>query len=129
MSEEHDHDIDGWEREYPYYTAEVLEKIDNGKGYWNYLNVAVFEHTSKDEKHQIGEPYKRNYSSFYNTFFHVRKGDRHFALYSPDYTSTRIMEITPGVGWADIGGEDRNSCGFCPTGYYVPSDPQAGVRG
>ena len=30
------------------------------------------------------------------------------------------MEIQPGQGFKDIGGEEPHSLGFCPTDYYVP---------
>lgn len=112
---------EGYRKEYPIFTAKEVGKIDNGKGYWNYLNVGVFQQDSKDEEpKQIGE-YKRNYSTLYRTFSATRKGDKYYALYSPDYTGTRVLEITPGVGIKDIGGEERDSSGFCPTELYIPT--------
>lgn len=111
---------DGWAKEYPHFTAKVIEKISNGQGYWNYLDIGVFQQdASGQEPYQIGQ-YRRNYSAFYNTFSATRKGDKFYALYSPYYTGTRVLEITPGVGIKDIGGEEKDSDGFCPTELYIP---------
>lgn len=94
------------------YSARVIDTIDNGKGYWQYLLVGVFEGDKK-----IGE-YKRNYSCFYNTFHPFQAIDGSWlALYSRDYTSTRVMALP---SCEDLGGEDRNAVGFCPVDYMVP---------
>ena len=98
------------------YIAKVLNEIDNGANYWKYLNVGVFKVEEKVEE-QIGE-YKRNYYSLYNTFYHFQKDGKDFALYSPDYTVTRIMELP---SCKDIGGEEPGAGGFCPTDYFVPT--------
>jgi hypothetical protein len=98
------------------YIVKVLNEIDNGKNYWKYLNVGVFKIENNAEE-QIGE-YKRNYSSLYNTFCHFQKDGKDFALYSPDYTVTRIMELP---SCKDIGGEEPGAGGFCPTDYFVPT--------
>lgn len=94
-----------------YYYKET--KIDKGKGYWNYLLIEIF--TSEDNK-KIGE-YTRNYSSMFNTFVPFTKDGKDYALYSPDYTSTRIMSLPD---CRDLGGEERNTYGFCPVDYYIP---------
>jgi hypothetical protein len=120
MSTENTKDSDGYTIEYPKFTSKTLNKIDNGKGFCNYLNIGVFQQDGPEaEPVQIGE-YKRNYSTAYQTFAPFRKNGRTFALYSPDYTSTRLLEIFPGIGIKDIGGEERKSNGFCPTELYVP---------
>ena len=98
------------------YVAKVLSEIDNGANYWKYLNVGVFKIENEVEE-QIGE-YKRNYHNLFNTFFHFQKDGKDFALYSPDYTVTRIMELP---SCKDIGGEEPNAEGFCPTDYFVPT--------
>lgn len=94
------------------YTARVLEKVPTKPGCWEYEKIGIFR-----EGVQIGE-YVRNYSSFMDTFHHFRLNGKDLALYSPDYTSTRLMELP---SCKDIGGEPRDGNGFCPTGYYVPS--------
>jgi hypothetical protein len=99
------------------YFAQVIEEIDNGKGHWNYQKIGIFEIIDREEN-KIGE-YIRNYSSFYNTFFAFQHANGNwYALYSPNYTTTRIMEL-PSCN--DIGGEENNANGFCPTDYYVPN--------
>ena len=67
---------------------------------------------------KIGE-YLRNYSSFYNTFHPFVQNGKEYALYSKDYTATRVMELP---SCQDIAGEDRNSFGFCPIDFYVPDE-------
>jgi hypothetical protein len=44
---------------------------------------------------------------------------RWFALYSPDYPATRVMELP---SCKDLGGEEPLSHGFCPIDYYIPYD-------
>lgn len=106
------------------YFAKALNKIEydprerNGVkvAVWNGLKVGVFKVENEIEE-PIGE-YERNYPSFFNTFFHFRKDGKDFALYSPNYSVTRIMELP---SCRDIGGEEPNSYGFCPTDYFVPT--------
>lgn len=98
------------------YIAKVLNEIDNGENYWKRLNVGVFK-IENDVEEQIGE-YKRNYHNLFNTFYHFQKDGKDFALYSPDYTVTRIMELP---SCRDIGGEEPSVGGFCPTDYFVPT--------
>lgn len=100
----------------PKYWAEVLESLKNAPGTWDSLKVGVF--TQKDGiKHQVTE-YKRNYSSLSNTFCWFTKDGKDYALYSPDYTATRLMSLPDGK---DIGGELPDGHGFCPTDFHVPS--------
>lgn len=100
---------------FPVYSAEVIEKIDKKEGFGR-LKVGVFKVDKDGKKEQVGE-YERNYSSLFNTFYHFRKNEKDYALYSRDYTSTRVMEL-PSCN--DIGGEERDGCGFCPVDLYVP---------
>lgn len=64
--------------------------------------------------------YIRNYPEFSVQTFHPfkHKGEW-YALYSKDYTCTRVAKLTPN-GMVDWCGEEPNSGGFCPTDYYVP---------
>lgn len=103
------------------YIARVDEIIDNGDGYWKTLVIGVWEEVAGDSEHlstlnKIGE-YKRNYPEFFNTFFPFVQNGEWFALYSPEYTCTRIMRLPECV---DIGGEDPYPLGFCPVDYCVP---------
>lgn len=103
------------EQTYPHWTAEVLEKKDEGFGRYK---MGVTEHYEDGTSKVIGT-YDRNYSPM-RTFFPFRKGEKILALYSTDYTATRVMEITPGEGIKDLGGEKRETWGFCPVEFYVP---------
>jgi hypothetical protein len=93
------------------YTAKIIEKIDNGKGFWNFVVVGIFDEFGK----QIGQ-YQRNYGSA-GPFFPFKQDGEWFALYSKDYTATRVMRLP---SCEDIGGEEHDSHGFCPVEYYVP---------
>src|SRR5260370_39406828 len=92
--------------EHPYYTARPVKTIDNGPAWDSYV-IGVFEHSADGSESQIGS-YQRNYE-FLETFWWFRRGSRHFALFSPEYTTTRVMEIFPGEGLRDIGGEEPSS--------------------
>lgn len=94
------------------YSAKVIENL-NPSG-WEKLRVGVF----KGEE-QIGE-YERNYSLM-STFHPFQKDSKWYALYSPSYTSTRVMELP---SCKDLGGEESTSGGFCPVEYYVPQDSE-----
>jgi hypothetical protein len=98
------------------YCAEVIAKVENRPGTWNSIRVGVFR-SEAEKKEQVGE-YVRNYPSLFETFCQFSKGGRDFALCSPDYTGTRIMELP---SCKDIGGEERQAGGFCPVEYYVPT--------
>jgi hypothetical protein len=97
------------------YTAKVLERIPDRPDAWNTLKVGVFR-VDGEKEGQIGE-YARNYGSLFRTFFHCKYNDKDYALYSPDYTVTRVMELP---SCKDIGGEEPHSFGFCPVDYNVP---------
>jgi hypothetical protein len=60
--------------------------------------------------------YDRNYAML-QTFEPFRQGDRHFALIAPKYTATSVMDLDSGE---IIAGEEPDSWGFCPVGFYVP---------
>ena len=60
--------------------------------------------------------YARNYAML-QTFEPFRQGGRHYALVSPDYTGTSILDLESGE---ILGGEEPSSFGFCPVGFYVP---------
>lgn len=100
------------------YHAKVIEKIETGPNTWKCLRIGIFKEERGKDPVQIGS-YVRKYSSFFNTFFPFRhENGKWYALYSADYTTTRIMEL-PSCN--DIGGEEGDANGFCPTGFYVPN--------
>lgn len=97
------------------YEARVLEEITSGAG-WPQLRVGVFRcHGTEPE--QVGE-YHRNFPTLLRTFAPFRSGDVDLALYSPDYTCTRLLALP---ACRDIGGEEPAAGGFCPVDYFVPS--------
>lgn len=77
---------------------------------WKKVHVEVYE-----QERKVGE-YDRNYAML-QTFEPFRQGDRDYALISPDYTATSVMDLATGE---IIAGEEPNSYGFCPVGFYVP---------
>lgn len=100
------------------YFAKVLEKQPTKPGCWDYLRVGVFEEGERPDvpAKQVGE-YRRNYSSLFRTFYPFQQNGKWYALYSKDYTSTRVMSLPD---CTDLGGEERAAHGFCPVEYYVP---------
>ncbi len=94
--------------------------IDRAPDSWDCLLVEVL---------LDGDPvgsYRRNYGCLFDTFVPFVAGEQVLALYSPDYTATRLMRLPECV---DIGGEEPDGMGFCPTGYVAPYDPAKGLMG
>jgi hypothetical protein len=60
--------------------------------------------------------YDRNYAML-RTFEPFRQGDRDYALISPNYTATSVMDLENGE---IIAREEPSPGGFCPVGFYVP---------
>lgn len=90
------------------------ESIQNRPGTWNSTKVSIF----RDDK-LIGE-YLRNYSSYGDkTFYPFKVNNEWYALYSANYTATRIMKLHEDriEDWC---GEESHANGFCPTEIYVP---------
>lgn len=98
------------------YFARVLGEVHYQPGAWKGARVGVFRRGAEGGEEQVGE-YERNYPSLLRTFTHFRAGGRDLALYSPDYTATRLMELP---SCRDIGGEEPSSGGFCPADFFVP---------
>ena len=89
------------------------EEIDNSPRGWNYVRVVILDGDGRE----IGE-YVRSYPSFAEATFHpFFLHDRWWALYSKDYTATRVITLPECEDWC---GEEEGAGGFCPTGYYVP---------
>lgn len=94
--------------------------IPSRPGCWNILKVEIFCFNKK-----IGE-YQRGYSSFFNTFCPFEQDGKWYALYSADYTTTRVMSLPD---CKDLGGEKSDSYGFCPVDYYVPRYKNMFIKG
>jgi hypothetical protein len=95
------------------------EFIDNGPNVLRSLRVKIYQRVDT-RTDQIGE-YIRNHSGLYETFHPFRQDGSWFALYSQDYTATRVMQLP---SCRDIAGEEPHSNGFCPVDYYVPYEVQ-----
>lgn len=80
-------------------------------GTWNSYLVEIYDWDLK-----VGE-YVRNYSLAESTFYPFEQNGQWYALYSRDYTSTRLMSLPD---CKDLGGEERDSWGFCPVEFFVP---------
>jgi hypothetical protein len=79
-------------------------------GAWHTVHVEIL-----DGQRVVAE-YDRNYSML-STFEPFRQGDRNYALISPDYTGTSVMDLDTG---RIVASETADSPGFCPVGFYVP---------
>lgn len=104
------------------YSVEA-KTVKSRPGCWDTLEVLVFLN-EKEGKKQIGS-YNRNYHCMYNTFVPFTQNGKDFALYSPEYTRTRIMALP---SCKDIGGEEPDSEGFCPVDFFVPIYRKAKCR-
>src|SRR5437879_4404709 len=97
------------------YSARVVQAPEPGTRGGS-IEVGVFRCENGREE-QVGA-YVRNYHALFSTFYAFRKHETDYALYSPHYTATRVMELP---SCRDLGGEEPDSYGFCPVDYYVPS--------
>ena len=86
--------------------------VSDGPGVWQSADVSVF-----DGERKVGE-YHRNMAGWAeSTFEPFELNGRWYALYAPDYTSTRLLSLPD---CADLGGEDHHADGFCPVEFWVP---------
>lgn len=94
----------------------IVAESDRPPGQWGESKIKIF--TVEGSKETLLGGYTRNYPRFaIETFLPFSRGNRDFALFSADYTCTRIMELP---SCRDISGEQPSSAGFCPVGYCVP---------
>ncbi len=107
------------------YSFKEIEKIDNGKGYWNYIKIGIY-----DGDNLIGD-YIRNYSNMYETFhpfLQLKENGtiKEYILCSKHYTATNIISLPD---CKSVAGENPTSFGFCPVDFYVPWNPKIGWKG
>jgi len=90
-----------------------VEAKDTGRPKtWKYSIVSVFE-----DDVLLGS-YERNDLAYsQSTFYPFCLDGQWLALYSREYTATRVMSLPD---CRDLGGEEPHSHGFCPVEYYVP---------
>lgn len=88
--------------------AAVIPKVSS----WDCSVVTIFDGAS-----EVGS-YERSIGYFGEETFEPFEIDgAWYALYSRDYTGTRIMSLPD---CHDLGGEELNPHGFCPVELYVP---------
>jgi len=102
-------------KKYPHTPFAVhVEKIKNGPGIWDSNKISIYR-----DGILIGE-YLRNYSNYGpNTFYPFEINHEWYALYSDNYTATRVMKLHFDhiEDWC---GEQESPHGFCPVEFYVP---------
>jgi hypothetical protein len=96
----------------PYYARAT--PVESRPGCWNTNRMEIIERATGAI---LGE-YRYGYSSPGRTFHPFFLRGKWYALYSRNYTATRLMSLPD---CTDIGGEEPQSYGFCPTDFYVPN--------
>lgn len=106
------------------YTLET-EKFNTKPGTWDQTHVTIWKMYDDDlsQKERIVGKYDRSYRML-RTFEPFRQGEKDFALISPNYTKTAVMDLQTG----DVIAEEKlvvpegykYASGFCPVGFYVP---------
>lgn len=95
------------------YSIRILP-IPGEEGRWGTGRVEVVENGER-----IIGGYTRMYPSYTSeTFYPFEIDGQWYALYSADYTATRVAKL--GETFEDWCGEEGSSNGFCPTEFYVP---------
>jgi hypothetical protein len=94
---------------------------DTTRERWYYEHpIGIFRKLEGGGEEQIGE-YKRNYSDE-GPFCPFTQGGKDYALYSPQYTVTRVLSLPD---CKDIAGEvDETGVGYCPFEFCVPRTPE-----
>lgn len=87
-------------------------KRETGPNTWAYNDIEIV-----GPNDDIVGKYTYNYSGK-PPFFPFYLQEQWYALYAKDYTASRIMKLP---NCDDVWGEERNSYGFCPVEFYVPS--------
>jgi hypothetical protein len=94
----------------------VVVKSIHPRGHWGTSEVSIFPAEGL-LKRKLGG-YTRNYPAHgIDTWYPFSRKNKDYALYSPHYTCTRVMELP---SCKDIGGEEPSGGGFCPVEYYLP---------
>jgi hypothetical protein len=96
--------------------AVKITKRANAPGTWDSSVVEVFRRT--DAGPQKVAEYVRTYAMLH-TFEPFRQDGHDYALISPDYTRTAVLDLATGEVIAEEAEESPGS-GFCPAGFYVP---------
>jgi hypothetical protein len=102
--------LEGRQRDRFWVQAAHREPIENGR--WTTAQLQVF-----DGETQVGT-YDRTFPPYAEqTFCPFEWNGQWFALYSPEYTATRVLSLPD---CRDIGGEAPAAHGFCPVEFLIP---------
>lgn len=88
--------------------------VPSRNGCWDVNEVEVIERATD----KVLGFYRYRYSHPGRTFHPFKLRGEWYALYSMDYTATRIMSLPD---CKDLGGEEGSNNGFCPVDYWVPA--------
>lgn len=91
---------------------------DQSENSWNQMLCSVMEVQEDGSRKKIGE-FKRNYGCLHDTWEPFEQNGKFFALCSRDYTATAVMALPE---CEIITEETPHGFGFCPTGFYVPTE-------
>ena len=89
---------------------------ESNPGGWATTTVEVFRRASIGNKPEKVYEYERNYGLL-KTFEPFRQGGNEYALISPDYSATSVVDLATGLV---VASEPTSSDAFCPVGFYVP---------
>lgn len=89
--------------------------VDNGPDQMGGQDVTILREAVCGDPEVAGR-YHRNYAGRL-PFEVFRQGTREYALISPDYTATSVMDLITGE---IVAAEEPGGGGFCPVGFYVP---------
>jgi hypothetical protein len=91
-------------------------KRPNREGTWDSTIIDVYRRATATLAAQKVASFVRDYAPL-QTFEPFRRGGREYALVSPDYTRTSVLDLTSGEMVAH---EEEGDDAFCPVGFYVP---------
>lgn len=89
---------------------------ESNPGVWATTTVEVFRRAGIGNKPEKVLEYERNYGLL-KTFEPFRQGGNEYALISPDYSATSVVDLATGLV---VASEPTSSDAFCPVGFYVP---------
>jgi len=98
--------------------VEKYRDPDQSESTWSQMLCNVMEVQEDGTRKKLGE-FKRNYHCGFDTWEPFEQDGKFFALCSRDYTATAVMALPE---CEIIAEETPHSFGFCPTGFFVPTE-------
>lgn len=93
-------------------TFQLKTEPKKNPGAWDSTVVSIFE-----DGERLGSYERLHFGFSETTFFPFERDERWYALFSADYTCSRVMSLPD---CQDLGGEEPDNHGFCPVEFYVP---------